>query len=224
MKIENWKLEIIKHPHHAFLIKGDPALADEVFVTFGIDDAHELSRRQALRPAEGEKQIIIIGTYGMTEPAQNALLKTLEEPAVDSAVAIIMPYPDDLLPTLRSRLHILEDNVPAISREAGGINIVEFMAMTPYARLGYINQKFLSIVDDDEETHARAKYDACGIVTEIQRYLATDGEYKRDSGALVLFNMLNSAQSYLRDTSPNIKLILESVALNLPTIARPAKL
>ena len=58
----------------------------------------------ALRPMEGGWRIVILRDADrMNEEAQNALLKTLEEPGTSTLLALVTGNPESLLPTTRSR-------------------------------------------------------------------------------------------------------------------------
>lgn len=71
----------------------------------GIDRARELKRFTQLQPLRGRSKIgIVDGAHLLTVPAQNALLKTLEDPPPRSLLILIANNPDALLPTVRSRL------------------------------------------------------------------------------------------------------------------------
>jgi DNA polymerase-3 subunit delta' len=64
----------------------------------------ELEREANFRPYEGQARVFIIeDAERMNEAAQNALLKTLEEPATTSYLILITSKPAALLPTIRSR-------------------------------------------------------------------------------------------------------------------------
>jgi len=213
------KAYIEKHPHHAFLLRGEPVDADTRYITFGIDDAHELARRQSLATPEGTYQIYSIGAYGFTREAQNALLKTLEEPTPGSKFLLITPYPDDLLPTLRSRLHLLNLHLEVEppsgdSTSETAFDAEKFLAQTPIERLKYLEKSFFDLRDESDEVHARTKYDAGAILSAIEGY------YTKNRGELSVsvFELLTQSKRYIHDTSPAIKLILESLALHLPRL------
>src|SRR5688572_20315090 len=56
------------------------------------------------RPFEGQRRVFIIDPAdALSLPAQDALLKTLEEPPPASVLILISAYPDSLLPTVVSR-------------------------------------------------------------------------------------------------------------------------
>lgn len=67
-----------------------------------------LEREAHFRPYEGKARVFIIEDADkMADPAANALLKTLEEPASTSHIFLITSRPDSLLPTVRSRCQTL---------------------------------------------------------------------------------------------------------------------
>ena len=76
---------------------GDPGDPDPGTVRHLI---RELSRR----PVEGRRRVAVIeGAHRMNEDAQNALLKTLEEPPAGATLILCADEPERLLPTVRSR-------------------------------------------------------------------------------------------------------------------------
>jgi len=60
------------------------------------------------KPFEGRRRVVIIDdAHTMNAAAQNALLKTLEEPPSSSILVLVTPRPAALLPTIRSRCQSL---------------------------------------------------------------------------------------------------------------------
>ncbi len=63
-----------------------------------------VDRRLALRRFEGRRRFVVVDPAdAMNAQAQNALLKTLEEPPDDTTLVLVASSPDALLPTIRSR-------------------------------------------------------------------------------------------------------------------------
>jgi len=61
-----------------------------------------------LKPAHGHGKVFVVEEADLMSPqAQNALLKTLEEPAPDTLVILVTDQPDCLLPTIRSRCQLV---------------------------------------------------------------------------------------------------------------------
>ncbi len=74
--------------------------------TIKIDTIRELIEQAYLTPYTGKYKIfILLEAHRMTEEAQNAFLKVLEEPSSTTVFVLITPEPGGLLPTVRSRLY-----------------------------------------------------------------------------------------------------------------------
>ena len=69
-----------------------------------IEPVRDVIDRAAYRPFEGRRRVVIVNEAdAMAAPAQNALLKTLEEPPPASVFLLVSSMPDALLATVRSR-------------------------------------------------------------------------------------------------------------------------
>ena len=70
-----------------------------------IEQIRDVIDRSGYRPFEGRRRAVIVDEAdAMAPPAQSALLKTLEEPPSASTFILVSSMPDELLPTVRSRL------------------------------------------------------------------------------------------------------------------------
>jgi len=69
-----------------------------------IDQVRDAIDRSGYRPFEGRRRVVIVdGADALIGEAQNALLKTLEEPPPASVFVLVTSRPDLLLPTVLSR-------------------------------------------------------------------------------------------------------------------------
>jgi DNA polymerase-3 subunit delta' len=85
------------HPDTLVLEPGDNG-------SIKIDQVREAIERTGYRPFEGRRRVVVIDEADALMPAaQNALLKTLEEPPPSSVFVLVTARPDVLLPTVRSR-------------------------------------------------------------------------------------------------------------------------
>ncbi|HAF11368.1 MAG TPA: hypothetical protein DCK98_14975 [Chloroflexi bacterium] len=96
------KIERYVHPD-VMLVERDPANK-----TIEIDRIRAMQQDLALRPLEGRHRLVIIDDAAeLSEPAQVALLKTLEEPPKHAVLTMITLSPESLFDTIRSRLQPL---------------------------------------------------------------------------------------------------------------------
>ncbi len=80
--------------------------ADKKFIT--IEQIREMQQDLVLRPLEGRRRIVIIDDAAdLSEHAEVALLKTLEEPPSHAVLLLVTPMPSSLLETIRSRIQPL---------------------------------------------------------------------------------------------------------------------
>lgn len=69
-----------------------------------VEQVRRLQERLAFRALESPHKVtLILGAHAMNPQAQNALLKTLEEPPRDTVLVLVTHQSDKLLPTIRSR-------------------------------------------------------------------------------------------------------------------------
>ncbi len=69
-----------------------------------VEQIRALGERLSLRPLEAKYKVaLLVNAHGMNPQAQNALLKTLEEPPRDTVLLLVTSALDKLLPTIRSR-------------------------------------------------------------------------------------------------------------------------
>ncbi len=70
----------------------------------GIGEARKIKDFLSLKPYQGKSQaVVILAAEDLTDPAQNALLKTLEEPNENVTIILGVSSEDQLLPTIVSR-------------------------------------------------------------------------------------------------------------------------
>lgn len=75
----------------------------------GINKIRDLQIWLSLKPYQQKtKSVVISNAQNLTIEAQNALLKTLEEPHQNSTIILCVPSSDWLLPTVVSRCHIIQ--------------------------------------------------------------------------------------------------------------------
>lgn len=99
---------------HSFLVNFPPDIKPgpdvlEIIpeISIGIDDIRQIKTFLSRKPLGSSPNTVIIrNAEKLTLPAQNSLLKTLEEPPGNSEIYLVTNYPDQLLPTILSRVQI----------------------------------------------------------------------------------------------------------------------
>ena len=152
----------------------------------------------------GERRVFVIAAPDINREAQNALLKTLEEPAGNSLFVLIVPSPQTLLPTLRSRLQTLVlDNV-RVRNES--VDAKQFLSALPQKRLDLL--KPLLEKGEDE------KRDLGAILSFLASLERAVGK-KADAAGL---HAIYRARKYVADRGALVKPLLEQVALLVPRV------
>ncbi len=191
----------------AFSIQGNPDYTYIELPSFGVDDARSLSDRQLRTPAQGDKKIFVIVFGQMTREAQNALLKVFEEPTLGTHFFLITPSISTLLPTLKSRMRIIE------RRESGEASSVSKEAKTFFAGSLKDRLSIIKRIADEEFPKQHALVLIAELEQLLQPKLLKGDTLYREAGEAIL-----KAHSYLEDTSPSVKMLLELVALSLPFV------
>ncbi len=178
---------------------------------FGIDEARDLSVRAYGRSMQGGRRVFVAIFPVITAEAQNALLKTLEEPPSDALFFLVTPSPTTLLPTLRSRAQMIELGVD----ERSLVDITKFLKAKPRDRIEML-KPLLEKGDDDRR-------DIGGIITflsSLERRLSGMNE-NREGVDVVYREGIESvyrARSFAGDKGSLLKPLLEQVALLVPVV------
>lgn len=110
-----------------------------------VSTARLLARKAALRPADGNARVFIIGRAERLVPqesspeAANALLKLLEEPPTGSWFILTTADPDGVLPTIRSRAvqlrvpRLTDEEVSRFLHQYAGVSGTELASRTSKA-------------------------------------------------------------------------------------------
>ncbi len=90
--------------HRAYAADPYHVIRYDRFTSIPIDRLRELKRQAYMSPVEGGRKVFVLREADrMLEVQQNALLKLLEEPPVDTHLILTSSRPEALLPTLVSR-------------------------------------------------------------------------------------------------------------------------
>lgn len=119
-----------EHAKNMFLAKGINIV--DITVTqyenaIGIEDIREIQKKLFLKPLKSvEKVLIIPNMQTASTEAQNALLKVLEEPPINTSIVLLSTGEKLLLPTILSRckIEILDDKNKQINEQEENVKAV----------------------------------------------------------------------------------------------------
>lgn len=186
---------------------GSPDLFRRSYRAFGVEDAEDIIARARMRAVKGERRVFALFVPNMTREAQNALLKTIEEPAAEALFFLITPSPETLLPTVRSRAQAM--HLTAAST-AGAVDADTFLKSPVATRLGMLKPLY-----EHDEDEGRDIGSVISFLQSCERAFAKakPGE-ARDAGLRALYR----ARKYAGDKGSLLKALLEQFALLAPKV------
>lgn len=194
------KLSVFFEKSLRIAISGNPDFLHRKFDVISVDEARQLSFSQEVKDLGGKRKIFILEANSITEQAQNALLKVFEEPTAGTHFFLVMPQ-DNLLPTLRSRLHIILH-----TDENEEKNLLTISKMNMSERMGLVKEVVDGIKDEE-----KTKQDAVDLVNKIERSLYMKGVASSEKS----LKLCESARSSLFDNGAPVKMILENLLLSI---------
>lgn len=142
--------------------------------SFGVDDVREIIDEVNKKPFEGDKKVIIIHQGNkLTIQAQNALLKTIEEPSTEVYIIILCESLELILDTIKSRCEIYK--LTPLTKD----ELYKYIAIKGY--------------DYSEEEKSSAIAFSEGIPGRIDRYFSdTELQELRDKIVDLLLQLTNN--------------------------------
>lgn len=189
-------------------VTGNPDMQVREFETLSVDESRRIKELQS-RKALSDRKVIIVAFNGATSEAQNALLKVLEEPVPRTHIFLIVPRLDIFLPTVRSRLFTAEYSGRASSEAQERAD--EFLKASTGERLAVVKK-----IADEVGDEKLGKSFALEFVNHIEQEL---WKHKK-SGDINAFDEIALCRKYLSDRSASVKMLLEHLAVALPSVKR----
>lgn len=176
--------------------------------TFGIDDARKLKERQGNKNLSG-KQCFVIEALTITGEAQNALLKTFEEPGVDTHFFVCVPDEENILFTLRSRMVLIKtQKKDVISKKAN-----DFLRQTPGERIKTVE----GIIQEKNRKETLLLLNEIEIA--LSQYVHKQKSKKKDWKEMrETLDALYDARGLITKNIGNTRLLLENIALICPVL------
>jgi DNA polymerase III delta prime subunit len=216
--------------NHSYIIQGDPVTAPEelknflisrnIFATenpdilfelyeaLDMEEGHKIKEWHSLASYGGNVRACIVGAKFINREAEQSLLKILEEPGERTHFFIIVPDVENVLPTIRSRCHIVyldkDNKYESWAKKFVGSSIKDRIDMVA----------LILKSTEDADTSATIRFEAKSILDSLEKNLFL--EFKKDINNKNIEWVLGEiikAKKYLRNPGSSVKMLLEHIAL-----------
>ncbi len=179
-------------------------LADEQ--KLGVDQAKQIRQFLSLKPYSAQgRAVVVVSAHDFTPAAQNALLKTLEEPTESAIILLGADKEESLLPTILSRCEIVilsnaKDiySSPMAQNDKSQSDIQKLMHSSIEQRFEYIEK-----LEEREE-----------FLKKLVAYF--HGHLQHNPESVEFAKKLLQAEEWYQ-ANGNLRAILEYLMLNLPS-------
>ena len=182
--------------------KGNPDFFCDTFASFGVEEALGLIARSMSKPVMGGNKYFVLTVSSISREAQNTLLKLLEEPSGESVFFLVVPSAGALLPTLRSRMHVL--SYQAVDATAVALART-FLAESFSERIDMLKR----FVDEKDSERVMV------LLSALERTLS---KMRRDIAFSDGLRAIWRARRHISQGSASFKMMLEQVALLVPRV------
>lgn len=177
--------------------------------SLGIEAVKKLQEKVFLKPLKSlSKAVVIPNAHLLTIPAQNSLLKLLEEPPANTLLFLVADSLEALLPTIRSRCKILKISTP--EKQLSTEEVKEFKSKLQDWKNLSVTQalKTAEILAKDKET----TLDQLENMIIVARSVLLDNLSKEKPVILDReIRLLQQAYRILKTTNTNPRLTLEDL-------------
>lgn len=178
--------------------------------SIGIKEIREIQKNILLKPMQGSKKAIIISdAHLLTVEAQNALLKLLEEPPLDTLILLIVSGKDILLPTIISRCKVIQLKDGEEEKENKDSSVKDILLLST-------GEKLKRAQDISKNKEEALKWLEDSIFT-VREQLLTEimQKEKIEKKYIETLKQLEWAHLTLSTTNANPRLVVENVLLAL---------
>lgn len=189
--------------------QGNPDVTVAYHDSFGIEEARTFKDVQTRAAFADGRKIFIVGADSFTIEAQNALLKTFEEPTIGTHFFIILPRAEMLIPTLRSRVLVISRNIA--HKDDTAVLAQKFLDASLADRFAIVKKMAEKKAG---ETIDRELFRT--LLDHIERIFYTRTAGKRDETTTHIFREIFQAKTYLADRGASPKMLLEHIAMVIP--------
>lgn len=201
------ELEIFCSKHLDFKTQGNRNYHQSHFDTLLVNDAKKLTDIQTRKQVGSDIAVFVITCNSITEEAQNALLKVMEEPTLGNHFFFILPYTNTLLPTIVSRAVLIKHNSVI---ESDFPSYKELVKTSLKDRMTLVT-KIMGDIKKENLTKGDAQQFTLNLLRDMNEEFM--------SGKMELAGVLKDAQKsvkYINNKGASVKNILEHLMLLIP--------
>lgn len=167
----------------------------------GIEQAREIKDFLSLKPYQGNtRAVVLIAAEELTDAAQNALLKTLEEPPENTVLILGTASEDQLLPTVISRCRVINLTGKNAADASFDKDIEKLLELPMEKRFQFIEK-----LDKKDE-----------FLPALTAYFRSQMLESNDPKSQKFLKVLLEAERWAKQ-NVNIRAILEYLMLKLPS-------
>lgn len=193
-----------------FSIHDNPDFWYGEYDSMDIEDGRSIKEKHQSKPVGGDKKIFVVTANFITEKAQNAMLKLFEEPRGDTHFFLVLPSLNNIIPTFRSRLFIIETE----QKGESVFDVKGFLSGSIKARMELV-KKITESVSDEEES----KIEIVKFINSLESELRKKINFlKTNEDELKIFEEIEKMRHYTSIQSPSLKMILEHISILLPIL------
>lgn len=203
---------------HAFLtsVRPDIKISPDLLeihpeTSIGIAEIRNIQSFLSRKPMQSERNVVIIHEAQLlTRDAQQAFLKTLEEPPSNSQIYLLTQFPDQLLPTILSRVDNQTDrSLPQIDSATLPASKIIFEKLLS-AKVG----ERLTILDAADFDRPAALQFLADVEQILHQEITTGAPPLELRGGRGSYDLISTTRTYLQ-ANVNLKLALDHFAIKL---------
>jgi len=187
--------------------------------SIGIEEVREAIKFLSKKPTQSPNNILVFyNAHLLTLPAQNAILKILEEPPTNSLIYLVTAQPDQLITTVLSRCQII--STPHMSYPSDLSYSSNLLKRLQSAQI----EDRLKIMEEQEFTRITALEflnDLEWLTHDmVNNTLLRPPLNLRGGSGGALYEVIHLTRKYLK-ANCNLKLSMDYLAINLGVVLRP---
>ena len=172
-----------------------------------LDDAKDLRAEISKKNPAGHNRVSIIKASSIGIAPQNALLKSIEEPAEGHKIIFCLSTLDGILPTIISRCLIIHEQGEKQNKDN---RLIAWLAKNPKERLEEA-EKWVKKAQKEQKT-AELRAELLEMIISLEQMI-----FKQDKINNKYLLELEELRGYLQNQGASPKYILEYLALLLPS-------